>query len=353
MKLLHLLNKCLPKKTKRIVFYSNLGFRDNVKALYDYMIKHGYQKKYTIVCASNEFYSTPKIDGVIYTNIYFGLFYFLFSKYFFYSFGKYPIKPSKNQVVVNLWHGMPLKRIGNLEEHLQKKNFNYFTYLVTSSKFFTPIMKKAFSATDAQMITVGNVRNDELFVYQKSNKIIWMPTYREIIDDLNDELLFSLSFDELECLNSILILNNYILYIKLHPLEKRKIMFGFTFSNIILLEDKYLSLKNITLYEFLGQTAALITDYSSVFVDYYLLNRPVAFTIGDINSYSQNRGFVVDNIQDLLIGYQLQTFNDLLNFIKDVIKNKDQYKEDRQVLNNQLNEIKNNFAETLLKKIGL
>lgn len=54
-----------------------------------------------------------------------GIKYFLKSKYAFYCFGKYPIKPSKNQTVVNLWHGTPLKKIGNLEKGLEKIDYNF------------------------------------------------------------------------------------------------------------------------------------------------------------------------------------------------------------------------------------
>lgn len=36
--LLSFVNRLIPKSRKKIVFYSNMGFRDNVKAVYDYLI---------------------------------------------------------------------------------------------------------------------------------------------------------------------------------------------------------------------------------------------------------------------------------------------------------------------------
>lgn len=161
------LNTLIPKKRNRIVIYSNWGFRDNIRTLYQYLVDNGFQDKYEIVCASNNFYHLKKDNRVKFVSIYRGLYYFLTSKYFFYSFGKYPIKPSRNQMVVNLWHGMPLKKIGNLESGMENIDYNFFTKLVSSSDLFTPIMKAAFKAKDNQMLLVGNIRNDELFEEKK------------------------------------------------------------------------------------------------------------------------------------------------------------------------------------------
>ena len=119
------LNTLIPKKRNRIVIYSNWGFRDNIRTLYQYLVVNGYQDKYEIICASNNFYHLKKDNKVKFVSIYNGLYYFLTSKYFFYSFGKYPIKPTKKQMVVNLWHGMPLKKIGNLENGMEKIDYNF------------------------------------------------------------------------------------------------------------------------------------------------------------------------------------------------------------------------------------
>src|SRR5699024_8547137 len=58
---------------------------------------------------------------------------FLTSKYFFYSFGKYPIKPSRKQKVINLWHGTPLKNIGNLERDKKNIDYNFFSNILATS----------------------------------------------------------------------------------------------------------------------------------------------------------------------------------------------------------------------------
>ena len=52
---LSLLNKIVPKDDKRIFFYSNLGFRDNVKSLYDYTVQIGLNKTHKIIVSTDAF----------------------------------------------------------------------------------------------------------------------------------------------------------------------------------------------------------------------------------------------------------------------------------------------------------
>ena len=48
------INKLTKKDDKLIFFYSNLGFRDNVKAFYDYLISQDYNKEYKIIVSIND-----------------------------------------------------------------------------------------------------------------------------------------------------------------------------------------------------------------------------------------------------------------------------------------------------------
>ena len=349
------INKMIPKKRNRIVLYSNWGFRDNLRTLYHYLVDNDYQETYEIVCASNDFYHLEKEKDVKYVSIYRGLYYFLTSKYFFYSFGKYPIKPAPNQMVVNLWHGMPLKKIGNLEVGMEEIDYNFFTKLVSSSALFTPIMKAAFKAEDNQILLVGNIRNDELFKKEKEKNIIWMPTYRNSNNyhDSQEALIFSLGEEDFSKIQQILSKHDYQLYIKLHPLEESRLHVQMNHSNIHLLTEEIISEQYDTLYTFLGTTSALITDYSSVFLDYYLLNRPVAFTINDYEEYKDKRGFVFEDVKSLMVGSVIRDSHDLLEFLESVMKSEDSYIEERTKVNDKVNAIQKDFTKTLLNEIGL
>ena len=83
-KILSKINIIIPKRKNMIVFYSNLGFRDNSKYLFDYLLDHKY-KKYKIICALNDYkIFKNKYSSVKFVNTYVGVYYFLTSKYFFY-----------------------------------------------------------------------------------------------------------------------------------------------------------------------------------------------------------------------------------------------------------------------------
>ena len=349
------LNTLISKKRDRIVIYSNWGFRDNIRTLYQYLVDNGYQDKYEIICASNNFYHLKKDKKVKFISIYNGLYYFLTSKYFFYSFGKYPIKPTKKQMVVNLWHGMPLKKIGNLENGMENIDYNFFTKLVSSSDLFTPIMKAAFNANDEQILLVGNIRNDELFEENKDKNIIWMPTYRNSKNyhDSQDAIIFSLDDLEFNRMNNLLAGYEYHLYIKLHPLEESHFKFKNNYSNIHMLSEDIISQNYGTLYKFLGTTSALITDYSSVFLDYYLLNRPVAFTINDYEEYKEKRGFVFEDVKSLMVGPTISNFDELLKFLLSVMKSEDEFYIERNKVNSIVNSIQRDFTKTLLENVGI
>lgn len=353
-----LINKILPKDKKRILLYSNLGFRDNIEVLYRYLIENEYDKEYKIICISNDFYSIDKKENVKYIGLYKGVFYFLFSKYFFFYAGKYPIKPSNSQMVVNLWHGIPLKKIGNLMEGFEDKDYNYFTKLVCFSELFKPIMRDAFKAREEQLLIAGNLRNDDLFkemeISGDDKKILWMPTYRESSNEKNGSstLIFKMNKEWNE-LNEFLSSKKIQLYLKLHPLEVGGLKMSDEFTNISIVSDSILSKKKVPLYSFIGSMNALITDYSSVYFDYLLLNRPIGFVIDDYEDYIRNRGFVFEDIREYMPGEKIYSFEDLKVFIDDLDKCIDNFKSEREDLNERVNFVKRDFCRDLLEKIDL
>ena len=194
---LTVVNKVLNKDKNLVFFYTNLGFRDNVKELYDYMIANNLNKRYKIVLSVNEPEAIKKIpENVTVVDNKEGIKYFLRAKYVFFCFGKYPIKPGKGQVVVNLWHGIPLKRLGNKERGKENIDYNFFTHLLTCSEYYRQIMKDCFGCLDNQILICGQPRCDRLFkdmpavdsrIRKKARLFfVWIPTYRYTKEDLEE-----------------------------------------------------------------------------------------------------------------------------------------------------------------------
>ncbi|MCR5430702.1 MAG: CDP-glycerol glycerophosphotransferase family protein [Eubacterium sp.] len=345
---LTLLNMMKKKDERLIFFYSNLGFRDNVKAFYDYLIEHSYNEKFYIVVSINDFedyqYRAPK--HVKFVDNKEGIKYFLKAKYAFYCFGKYPIKPAKSQMVVNLWHGTPLKRIGNLEDGCEQIDYNFFTRVIASSPMYQPIMADIFGCSEDDVDVLGNPRNDEMFKINKildtailrgaSRLIVWLPTYREYDDNM---LVPLLNNEELEDLNKFLKMKNWRMIIKLHPLQEASLK-DMKYSHIDIYNEKQLTDNEMTVYTILRNADALITDYSSVFFDYLMLDRPIGFVTEDFDEYKKKRGFIFDNPEDFMPGPRLENLDQIKNFLSSVDYGIDTYRDDRHEVNDMVNTYK-------------
>ena len=77
---------------------------------------------------------------------------------------------------------------------------------------------------------------------------------------------------------------------------------------------------DVLLYRLLGRAAALVTDYSSVWTDFLVLDRPIGFALNDLEDYAGGRGLNVDNLDELLPGPQLLTPEQCAAFVPDAVK---------------------------------
>lgn len=370
--LLSAFNKVVPKNPKKIVFYSNMGFRDNAKAIYDALVSRDCSK-YEIICAVNDyedFATLPHPENVQFVSPGAGVKHFFTAKYFFFSFGKYPIKPSKNQVVINTTHGSPLKKIGN---YLDDKDYNFFTYVLAASDFFAPIIQKSFGCREEQVKVCGHPRNDALFVKndalgqlgfeEKYHKVIlWMPTFRQSDflgqDDIaaadGTGLPILSNRNDMERVNERLKEKNCLMIAKIHPAQDLSLIDTESCSNIKIVTNARMQATQCNLYELLSHADALITDYSSVYFDYLLLNRPIGFTVDDIEEYMNNRGFVVDDPYEIMPGAFINTPEEFLRFVDDLLDGRDEFKEKRTKVNDLVNQYHDGRdCERVLKIAGI
>lgn len=376
--ILSLINKILYKKKFRILFYAPEGKKmtDNSKALYNYMIKHNYQNKYEVICCIPQSNFNGKVDyNIKVVGLLKGIYFYLTTKYIFYSFGGMRIKASHKQIIVNLGHGTPLKSLGKKELNRKYKNekTNDFTYALATSEYFKEIIASIHGCELEQIIIQGHPRNDYLYSdkdsfkqlsidRKKYNKIVlWMPTFRILKNRYNDlgkeyiegETLLPLleNYEDLEKVNNFLHTNKILLAIKVHPGAE---FTDIKYSNIKLYTNKILDKNNIKLYEFIKDFDALLTDYSSIAFDYLLLNRPIGYTIDDYDLYKKNRGFSVENPLSLMPGHHIKNIIELKSFFMDLLNEEDKYRTERIRVNDKVNYNKDgNFRKKLLQSIKL
>ena len=110
-----------------------------------------------------------------------------------------------------------------------------------------------------------------------------------------------------------------------------------TLSNIIYLTNNDLEINNIQLYQLIGITDALLTDYSSVSLDYLLTDKPIGYLLNNFTSFQNGRGFAYHNPLEYMPGEHIYTFQDLIQFINNIAHGIDEYKERRKIVNDYVN----------------
>ncbi len=354
---LSIINKIIPKNDSIILFYTNPSYNDNVMALLVWCKENLTPKNFKL-------YSCVKVSKCNeQNNIYFisrltGLFIFLKAKYVFYDIGTTRIKPSKDQIVVQLWHGTPLKKIGRDVSTLKKsERMNDFSFVITTSNDFINIFADVFECSKDNVKVFEYPRNDYLLkpeyevlnTYQKSRyekNILWMPTFRKSFIDIpkvGNKYPLSLPIfekeEELQELNERLKSRNYYLTIKLHPADYQNSLLLPEFTNIKIFNKEQFNLLNVVNYSFVSCFDVLITDYSSIYFDWLLLNRPIAFTIDDIAMYSEKRGFIFDNPLEYMPGEIISDSSHFYQFIDKISENTDEYGEKRRLLKEKMHSV--------------
>lgn len=245
-------------------------------------------------------------------------------------------KKHKDQIRIFLGHGMPVKIA---DEYLRQQGETDLNTLTSS--FFFDMYKQYFPA--GTLSNVGYCRNDILYEHSGIRKdrtqteIVWMPTYRQHarIAGLKIDNEFPLglpvikSHEQMAELNDFLEENNTILYIRPHPAQDISVLHLDEMSHIVIANDSYLQKKNLQLYEFLTQTDALITDYSSVYYDYLLLDRPIALAVEDLEQFNQKWKLFFSDFKSNYKCRYLDSPDDLKTFIREVATDADPFAKER------------------------
>jgi CDP-glycerol glycerophosphotransferase (TagB/SpsB family) len=241
--------------------------------------------------------------------------------------------------LVQLRHGIPLKKIGfddaisattytrsNLKEMIFPFLKIKYSLIISSSSEDKSNFSSSFKGQYSLVSITGYPRNDLLFSKKDSNDftITYLPTFRGSIGDKID--LFSDYNFDIKAWNKKLLDLKIILNIKMHPVNKPKDEILVKFEecqNIIFLEEADVA-------EVLPNTDILITDYSSVYFDYLLTNKPIIFAPFDYRKYiTQDREFYY-NYDDVTPGPKCKDWNEVLVWIVKFKNDPTLYSEERR-----------------------
>lgn len=218
----------------------------------------------------------------------------------FYTHGYFGYStPPRSKIIVNLWHGMPLKTIGALRGNRVMR----FSFTLATSHYFQRILQNAFRVDDDNVLISGLPRNDRLLEAAANPStrllpgpiILWMPTYRRPlqrdapIDGSESGFMDGIGDFRINDFGDALQQLGLTCIIKPHPLADTSTYPAET-ARVKIWPDQRLLEHGLTLYQLIAQADLLISDASSVWVDYLLLDRPILFAFGDHAEYSSTRG---------------------------------------------------------------
>ena len=367
--------KLTPMKSNQVLFSSFPDFSDNSKALYQYMLNHPAYADYRFVWLMKKNDGRfPKYQRTTYismdSRLHFGISFpalaaIASSKILFYTHSSpiQKINEKKGQTVVNLWHGCGYKA---RKSPIPKKK--QFDYGLVPGPVFVRIKSNFWGCREDQVIPIGYPRYDQMRNISEETKayfnrmkegygsvILWMPTYRKT--ERNEyavskmkgyfELPLVDSVEQLRELDQCCKENKTLLCVKRHPKQIKYECEKIGFSNIKFISNQDLDAENADLYGLFSFVDGLISDYSSSAVDFLLMDKPLAFSLNDMEDYGSTQGFVFDDPLKYMPGHHLYTLNDMIQFIDDVCKGKDPYKNTRAAIMREVHNPCDNYCERI------
>lgn len=267
----------------------------------------------------------------------------------------------KKRLIINLWHGVPLKKIALLDPNLKKAARIYFkkifsenyTCILTTSHELIPLMARSFAVSEDKIKVWGQPRNDGLFqkndcreilgqlfpdLPEYTKTVLYAPTFR----DYGQVQLFPFKDFDQKQLEAFLEEKNMLLFIRTHVAEQGSAA-PYLGKRIRFLGNE--QAEDVT--GILNIFDCLITDYSSIYIDYLLTDKPMIFLPYDRQQYLDGRGMNFD-YDDVTPGPKPETFNDFLDALS---PKEDFWKSERTRVNRLFNEIQHPCAADICNKI--
>lgn len=251
---------------------------------------------------------------------------------------------------IQLWHGIGSKRIEMSTDIFTKSRLGglrkiygalrgqiiKYSLLLSTSEYYSKNLYKG-SLWFKEIKEFGQPRNDVLFrmpeeadligadseviIRLKEKKkndntiiVLFTPTYRATLS--NDIIDYNR-------LNTFAKKHNISIVIKHHVLA--------VFTDIPNMSNIFVYNKRKDIYPIMSISDAMITDYSSIYLDYLLLNKPIVFYIPDFMEYKKADTSLRDDYLEITPGTKCESQEELQKtLIEELIDKKDNYKKERE-----------------------
>ena len=342
-----ILNRILPIRNI-IVFESLPDMADNTKEVFDELVRRGFNKKYKMVWLVNKKDSSlPKIHNVHYVlnSSKIRHLYRITGKCFI-CCNQWLDKSRDKQTSFYLSHGTPIKSVSSYYPMPDG-----IDYCISAGEDVIPLYVSEFHAKADKTYPLGFPRNDALtnadidikslfpeLTFEKA--VVWYPTYRQHKNgfSVSADMLPIISDEETAIqLNKTAAENKILIVLKPHFQQDVQYVKKLNLSNLIFIDDEFFTKNNISSYEFVGSCDSLITDYSSIYYDYTLCDKPIALIWQDYEEYKKNPGFAPGAEKYLAGGEKIYTLDQLQSFLVNIANHVDILKNERNAICKMVN----------------
>jgi len=259
-------------------------------------------------------------------------------------------KKCNERLIINLWHGVAIKQIELLMPSIDTKklkllhnNSRLYDMVIASSNEDKKTNAKAFGIALDKVKVTGLPRyeilknryklspylNKEALLIEKVKNgrklILFAPTFRE----KNISSIEQITRDEWRVLEEFAKEKNILFGVRPHPYDIKSLPSCIKNSSYFHLFD------NLTFTEpniLLRYTDLLIVDFSSIWVDYLLLHRPILGFAKDFDHYLKTeRGFTYD-FHTIFPSVFLNNIEELIKHLKDTLLYSDNHIEYKDAL---------------------
>lgn len=241
------------------------------------------------------------------------------------------VRPPADRLVVNLWHGDGPKATRRADRVKS-------TVAVSGAALWASYKADLFGLPSQRVLITGNPRIDQfdrapsahawnrLGLSSSRPAVLWLPTYRQARGPLTQ------SWEDADRLTSSGEVSDVAaalaaearsldldLLIKPHPLDGD----DYAALGCRVVTNQALEAADVTLYQLLGRCQALISDVSSAWVDYLVLDRPVAFYLPDLADLQRRRGMNVPDVLAVMPGPQITDAEDARRWLRRLVESPD------------------------------
>lgn len=279
--------------------------------------------------------------------------------------------------LIALRHGKSLKRvrhsvvgyeINETEKKERELESQLVKFSISTSDFISEIQEKDLLYGKEKHVVTGYPRNDSLLEPIDSETADW---WEEFIKGIEPQkvILYCPSwrhgreptrffpFDDFKKEELIHLLEEHQILLLLRPHKNDLIRYSY-FSELYDTLGESPWIRKLTHEELpdinsvLPVMDALITDYSSIYHDYLLLDRPILFIPYDFEVFNSSNGFHVDYL-DWIPGPNISTFTDFQKELRSIAEGKDPMREKRREYTRKIHQyIDSNSTRRVTELLG-